>query len=425
MNAQNEAERIQLLQKQYFREIEAAERDRAANGEYAEEGLLSLKRAATIQGVLARMSEGVTRQHHIAESMRLIREVEEISRRLGVPAQEAPEQPQSAPAPRQAPSAGPAPAPKRGKKDEEVGSFSPEESILKPSSVRFDDVLGKEKEIRLLRQAIDFHKFPEKFPGMDKQALDIPQPGFLFYGPPGTGKTHLCKAISSYVYDVYGDRGAFFNVSCEELGSKYVGVAEKRIGMLFDAVQKYDFAVICLDEIQRIASSRDSDERGGNYADAFLQNIDGIAGQTRAMVIGCTNFPWKVDKALLNRLTNLVFLDYPSEEEAALFLRARLERTGILGSEPRQTEAIIDRMAKEAVRRHFSYRNLERGLYSQLLFRSIEKTLKEYPEGNPLLTQFSALPPAEIEQIMAGISAPFDAETYERYVHYAKEAAGG
>ena len=436
MHTENDAAMMSAMQEQYYRDIELAERDRAVNGDYTAAGVEYLKRAATAQGILAQATAGETRKAHIRQSVQLVQEVAAISKRLGLePVPTAAPRAKEAAQPVEAPADEPVrPGTSAGggnaappKKDEEMGNFDPKKLILRATGVTFDDVIGKEEEISQLKQAIDPEELYRKFPSFKRQDQQAPQMHFLFYGPPGTGKSFLCEAIAGFVQQVYGDRGAFFNATSEDLGSKYVGVAEKRIGALFDAAKEYDFAVICLDDFEKMTLSRDSDDKnGGNYTDSFLREIDGVGSKTRAMVIGSTNYPWRVDDAMLSRLTNLVFLDYPCAEEIRNYLRSwhRKDIWHTLGEDEAVAEAMIEHMTDEAVRRHFSYRTLRLGLCPQLLRRAMDKTLQKYPHGDPNLTSYVPLDEADVDRALQGVSAPYDAAVHQRYRNYAREATG-
>ena len=434
------ATQISTKQKLYNIYIENAITDRVENdGEYSVAGVGYLREAAYAQAELAKLTTGSARTLHKETSISLLKEIYEASKRLGLTenveqmdsfnenaakakpaAQQQPQsQPQSTAKPGEANTekvnAG------SGKKDSEVVDFDPHSTILPPCEVTFNDVVGKEKEIHQIKRKIDSLTSESKFSNVHtKVRAPLHQ---LFYGPPGTGKTFLCKAISSYVYERYGDRGAFFNVSCKELSSKYVGVAEKKIGMLFDAVKEYDFAVICLDEIQHIASNRENENKGGNYTDPLLQAIDGVGGKTTAMIIGCTNYPWMVDDALLNRLTNLVFLDYPGVEEVQQFLLNFLEGEGTLGEDEETQKKLSAIAAQIAVDRHFSYRNMDVAVW-RLHERAMDKTEEKYPDGNDEIKMYIPLTEAEIRQIMNAINVPFSQAQYDRYLAYNKNATG-
>lgn len=82
------------------------------------------------------------------------------------------------------------------------------------SSVTFDSIVGNEKAIETIKEAV---VYPVKYQCLYMKANVRPWRGVLLYGPPGTGKSLLARAAA-------GEAGnAFFNASCAELTSKWVG----------------------------------------------------------------------------------------------------------------------------------------------------------------------------------------------------------
>ena len=83
-----------------------------------------------------------------------------------------------------------------------------------------------------------------------------PIKGVIFTGAPGTGKTHLARIIAN-VADAQ-----FYLVSGPTIVSKYVGDSEETLRMIFAAAQSDKRAIIFFDEIDSIASSRETDTNG-------------------------------------------------------------------------------------------------------------------------------------------------------------------
>ncbi len=128
--------------------------------------------------------------------------------------------------------------------------------------------------------------------------------GLLLYGVPGCGKTRLSKSLSQLI-----GAGITKVVNGPECLDRYVGSSEQKIRDLFkdaedDYKQNADKAklhVIIFDEIDAICKSRGSNP--GSLTDSvvnqLLTKIDGVESVPNVFIIGMTNIPEVIDKALI------------------------------------------------------------------------------------------------------------------------------
>lgn len=171
-----------------------------------------------------------------------------------------------------------------------VGGSQNAEAKPELQTTRFTDVHGCDEAKEELQELVEFLKAPDKFSTLGGK---LPK-GVLLVGPPGTGKTLLARAVA-------GEAGVpFFYMSGSEFDEVYVGVGAKRVRDLFNAARSKSPAIIFIDELDAIGSKRH--ERDAAYAkqtlNQLLTELDGFDQNSGVIIIGATNFPQSLDKAL-------------------------------------------------------------------------------------------------------------------------------
>ena len=130
--------------------------------------------------------------------------------------------------------------------------------------------------------------------------------------PPGTGKTLLAKAVA-------GEANVpFFSISGSDFVEMFVGVGASRVRDLFKEASKMAPCIIFIDEIDTIGKSRDN-RMGGNdereqTLNQLLAELDGFDPGKGVIVLGATNRPEVLDKALLRpgRFDRRITIDRPN-----------------------------------------------------------------------------------------------------------------
>jgi cell division protease FtsH len=163
--------------------------------------------------------------------------------------------------------------------------------------VTFIDVAGIDEAKEELYEIVDFLKNPDKYL---KLGAKIPR-GVLLSGPPGTGKTLLARAVA-------GEAGVpFFQMSASEFVEMIVGVGASRVRDLFAQAKAAAPAIIFIDELDAVGRSRSGgganlsgghDEREQTL-NQILTEMDGFDPRSGVIVLGATNRPEILDKALL------------------------------------------------------------------------------------------------------------------------------
>jgi len=137
----------------------------------------------------------------------------------------------------------------------------------------------------------------------DYLAKSVPyRRSYLFYGPPGGGKTSFVKALAGQLN---------FNVCIVSLSSE---IDNEVLNGLF--VNAPENTILLIEDIDSIFPSREEEEQSTNSKNLSVENmshghkkgltlagllnaIDGIASQEGRIIIMTTNYPEKLDPALL------------------------------------------------------------------------------------------------------------------------------
>jgi len=164
------------------------------------------------------------------------------------------------------------------------------ETKAENQTARFEDVHGCDEAKEELQELVEFLRNPEKFATLGGK---LPK-GILLVGPPGTGKTLLARAVA-------GEAGVpFFYMSGSEFDEVYVGVGAKRVRDLFGAAKAKSPAIVFIDELDAIGGRRNS--RDAAYVkqtlNQLLTELDGFEQNSGVIILGATNFPQLLDKAL-------------------------------------------------------------------------------------------------------------------------------
>ena len=189
-----------------------------------------------------------------------------------------------------------------------VGKANAKVYVEKSTGVTFKDVAGQDEAKESLQEIIDILHSPQKYTEIGAK---LPK-GALLVGPPGTGKTLLAKAVA-------GEAGVpFFSISGSDFVEMFVGVGASRVRDLFKEASKMAPCIIFIDEIDTIGKSRDN-RMGGNdereqTLNQLLAELDGFDPGKGVIVLGATNRPEVLDKALLRpgRVDRRITIDRPN-----------------------------------------------------------------------------------------------------------------
>ena len=189
-----------------------------------------------------------------------------------------------------------------------VGRSTAKVYVQRETGITFKDVAGEDEAKESLQEVVDFLHNPGKYVQIGAK---LPK-GALLVGPPGTGKTLLAKAVAGEA------KVPFFSLSGSDFIELYVGVGASRVRDLFKEATKNAPCIIFIDEIDAMGRSRDSKYGGGNEEreqtlNQLLSEMDGFDTSKGILVLGATNRPEILDKALLRpgRFDRRIIVDKP------------------------------------------------------------------------------------------------------------------
>ena len=260
-----------------------------------------------------------------------------------------------------------------------VGKSTAKEYVQKETGVTFKDVAGEDEAKESLVEVVDFLHNPGRYV---KIGAKLPK-GALLVGPPGTGKTLLAKAVAGEAHV------PFFSLTGSDFIELYVGVGASRVRDLFKEANKNAPCIIFIDEIDAIGRSRDSRYGGGNEEreqtlNQLLSEMDGFEASKGILIIGATNRPEILDKALLRpgRFDRRIIVDRPDLKGRVAILKVHakdvkmdetvdleeiaLATSGAVGSD---LANMINEAAINAVKAHRQY------VCQKDLFEAVEQVL--------------------------------------------------
>lgn len=149
----------------------------------------------------------------------------------------------------------------------------------------------------------------------------------LLYGPPGTGKTYAVKCLAGQM------QCQIAVVQIKDVMASLVGDGAKIISEIFEQAKKYDRCIIFFDEIDAIASSRESDDsrHTKEQLTTLLTNMDGFTSKANPnqvrIVIAATNRPWALDSAVKRggRFDTQIYVPLPDDEARKVLIERALK----------------------------------------------------------------------------------------------------
>jgi len=209
--------------------------------------------------------------------------------------------------------------------------------------IRFSDVIGKQKAMKIIRKISDAYSGGKsiKF-GISRGNL------LLFHGMHGTGKSFVAKAIA-------GETGKFLvSVRPNALKEGFEGMEA-----FMDILKNYENSIVFIDEAEKFLKAHNSIE---GFLNDIIEGAD--TSSIRGMLILAVNDIFALDPALLDRFVKIEF-EPPTFEERVQFCKIKKDAL---------EEGIRDVIDIDALATHTqgkSYREIDR-VWNELMFHHID-----------------------------------------------------
>ena len=146
-----------------------------------------------------------------------------------------------------------------------------------------------------------------------------PSRRILFVGPPGSGKTLTAEALAGNL------KLPLFLIRLEALITRFMGETAAKLRLAFDETAKRR-GVYLFDEFDAVGGHRDASNDVGEMRrvlNSFLQFME-EPNATDSLIVGATNHPDLLDRALLRRFDVVLAFEMPTDEEIRKVIKAYL-----------------------------------------------------------------------------------------------------
>ena len=276
------------------------------------------------------------------------------------------------------------------------------EAWFRPSPKHgFDDVAGMESIKAKLSVNIGDAKYKELKKSLNLKNLN----GFFFYGPPGCGKTYIVEAFAN---ELIKSGYHYICLDAKDILDKYVGRAEKIVGRLMELAEESAPCIVFIDELDGVCKNRslpNLPEYASSITTAFLTGYNRLVSSDKEIIfIGASNYPEKVDSAMLSRM-ELIRIPLPDKAARAGNLKYALDKSDLQYTMP------VEEMA--AMTENFDCRDLNK-LVENCCKKAFDILKGRYPDG---ASASEALRNGEVI-----LDREFFQEIFDEYMPFPKEA---
>ncbi|CAG4942732.1 unnamed protein product [Parnassius apollo] len=202
-------------------------------------------------------------------------------------------------------------------------------------NVNWKDIAGLDHLIQELRETVILPI--QKRELFADSRLTQPPKGVLLHGPPGCGKTLIAKATAKEA------NMSFINLDVSLLTDKWYGETQKLAAAVFSLAVKLQPCIVFIDEIESFLRTRTQHDHEATamMKTQFMSLWDGLITDNTCTVIimGATNRPQDLDKAIQRRMPATFHVPMPNEMQRERILQL------ILKSEPVSDDIDYRRLA--------------------------------------------------------------------------------
>lgn len=208
-----------------------------------------------------------------------------------------------------------------------------EKKLEEKNDVDLDDLKGmdhikKQVNVRLLNPLKD----PERAKKYGAKIENI-----LLHGLPGCGKTHLVSAIKNTIQKTLGmHQVTYHEISSATNGSMYLHgsalLIEGKFKQMEYEISKGYFPIVFIDEVDCVLGKREDSNLSNNTKamneelGLYLRWVEKLSG--KALIIGATNFPGRIDPALIRpgRIGHHIYVAPPNVQERQQIIQDYLNK---------------------------------------------------------------------------------------------------
>lgn len=185
--------------------------------------------------------------------------------------------------------------------------------------IDLSDYVGREElKAELRSRVLGPYRDPE---GVSRFGLSSSS-GLLLYGPPGTGKSMLARSLGGEAELDY------IEVKIPDIKDRYVGSSEENVKQLFEVAAENTPCVVCMDEVDALATERGADSSSAGKDDMINTLLDALERAPEGVLaIGTTNRRDRIDAAFerKDRFEKTIEVGLPERDDRRALLEHYME----------------------------------------------------------------------------------------------------